>query len=412
MKRYLAVLALLAPLAAQPLPETSPENVGLSKERLGRIKIAMDQRISANDMAGGVGLIARKGKVAYFETYGLADKESGKPMRKDAIFRIYSMTKAVTGVAVMTLYEEGRFALTDPVSKYLPEFEHASVAIAGGAPVPASHPITILDLMRHTSGLDYVGPKDEKGEFIYRKLNVQAAARDEMNLAELIKKIASTPLIHQPGTTFEYGFSIDVLGRLVEVISGKPLDEYFAERIFQPLHMTDTSFYVPEEKWSRLATLYTPDKSGTIHRFPASSAQDGYKTKPKAFMGGAGLTSTAMDYARFIQMLLNGGQLDGVRILSPKTVEFMRSDALGDMPRSGTVLKDGYGFGLTFAVNKGPGKTGAIGSAGEYNWGGAAGTKFWIDPKEQLIGVFMIQNLPSGNHGEQFKQLAYQAIVE
>jgi CubicO group peptidase (beta-lactamase class C family) len=273
--------------------------------------------------------------------------------------------------------------------------------------VPAERDITILDLMRHTSGLNYAGPRDENSKPIYKQ------ALGDMNypLGEFIRRLASAPLVHQPGTVWDYGYSIDVLARLVEVVSGKSIDEYFSEHIFQPLHMVDTGYYVPEAKWNRLAVLYTPNPGGTVKRSD-SPAQESYKKKPVLMMGGSGLVSTASDYARFVQMLLNGGELDGIRILSPKTVDLMRSNLLGDLPAINNVNgRIGYGFGLTFAVNLGIEKTGGIGSKGEYNWGGAAGTAFWIDPKEDMIGVFMVQVMPMRLVKDQFKQLAYQAIV-
>lgn len=412
---------LLAPvwLFGAVLPEVSPEQVGLSQERLKRIRPAMERVIAKGDMAGGIGLIARRGKIAYFDTWGMADREANKPMSKDSIFRMYSMTKAVTGVAVMTLYEDGRFSLRDPVSKFLPEFKQMSVAVEKTDPVsnkrifytvPAERDITILDLLRHTSGLNYAGPRDENNEPIYRKVGLVPGA--ERPLGEMVRRLASAPLVHQPGTMWDYSYSMDVLARLVEVVSDQSIDKYFAEHIFKPLHMVDTGYYVPEEKWPRLATLYTPNPDGPPKR-STEAAQDSYKKNPVLLMGGSGLVSTAIDYARFVQMLLNGGELDGVRILSPKTVDLMRSNQLGDMPSVNNVNgRAGYGFGLTFAVNLGIEKTSGIGSKGEYNWGGAAGTAFWIDPKEQLIGVFMVQTLPQIPIKDLFKQLAYQAIVE
>ena len=414
-----AALLFVAQAGSPGLTTAEPAAVAVSAERLDHIRPAVERHIKEGGIAGAVCLMARKGKIVYYDAFGQADKDSGKPMRKDEIFRIYSMSKAITGVAVMTLYEEGRFSLTDPVSDYLPEFKNMKVAVdktdANGVrsfyTVPAERQITIRDLLRHTSGLSYSGPKDEKGEPIYRKLGIQGAARDGIKLEELVRRLASAPLMDQPGTTWRYGMSIDVLGRLVEVVSGKPLDEYFAERIFRPLHMEDTGFFVPESKWDRLATLYGRNSDGTTIRSKDEAQQDGYKRKPDAFMGGAGLASTAMDYLRFVQMLLNGGELDGARILSPKTVQLMSSDHLGDLPRIGGT--PGYGFGLTFQVNLGPGKTGQIGSAGEYNWSGAAGTHFWIDPAEQMVGVFMIQRFgDTFAAANQFKRLAYAAIVE
>ena len=255
----------------------------------------------------------------------MADREANKPMTKDAIFRMYSMTKAVVAVSVMTLYEEGRFSLHDPISKFLPEFAHMKVAVEETDPAtgkrshsttPAEREITILDLMRHTSGLNYAGPRGEDGELIYKKV----LGDMHYPLSEFVRRLASAPLVHQPGTVWDYSYSIDVLARLVEVISGKSIDEYFSEHVFRPLHMVDTGYYVPDAKWNRLAVLYTPHPGGTAQR-SNSPAQESYKKKPVLMMGGSGLVSTASDYARFVQMLLNGGELDGVRILSPKTVD-------------------------------------------------------------------------------------------
>ncbi len=406
-------------LPAQSLPRVSPEQVGLSPERLNRIRPAMERDIAEGEMAGAVGLIARHGKIAYLETYGMADREANKPMTAAAIFRLFSMTKAVVGVSVMTLYEEGRFSLHDPVCKFIPDFTNMKVAVDRTDPatgqrtyytVPAQHDITILDLMRHTSGLNYAGPKNEKGQSVYKALGLGGPM--QFPLSEFIHRLASAPLVHQPGTVWDYSYSIDVLARLVEVVSGVPIDQYFSDHIFKPLHMVDTAYYVPEEKWNRLAVLYEPVPGGTPKRL-VGPAQDSYKQKPVLMMGGSGLVSTTADYARFVQMLLNGGQLDGVRILSPKTVDLMSSNVLGDLPSVNNVNgRVGYGFGLTFAVNLGIDKTGAIGSKGEYNWGGAAGTAFWIDPKEDMIGVFMVQVMPQRLVKDQFKQLAYQAILD
>jgi CubicO group peptidase (beta-lactamase class C family) len=335
---------------------------------------------------------------------------------------MYSMTKAITGVAAMILYEEGKFSLTDPVSKYLPEFTKMSVAqesfdAAGHRTyytVPADRPITVRDLFRHTSGLDYDGPKDENGEPAYKKLGVTGGnGWVPFDLADAVRRLATAPLNHQPGTTFHYGFSIDVLGRLVEVVGGKPLDQFFEERIFRPLGMKDTAFFVPEEKWNRMAVLYMPKKGGGIE-LSTSPAQENFKKKPTLLLGGAGSVSTLDDYARFVSMLLNDGELEGVRILGRKSVELMRSDHLGTLARAGGMPAEGYGFGLTFAVNLGPGKSASVGSEGEYNWGGAAGTSFWIDPKEHMVGVFLVNVLPSSDvvAAGQFKRMAYEALAD
>ncbi len=407
-----------SPRNGRALAVVKPEEVGLSKERLDRIGQAMQKHIAENYITGAIGLIARRGKIGYLESWGTMDKEANKPMRKDAIFRIYSMTKAITGVSTMILYEEGRFSLNDPVSKYLPELGGLQVAIDKTDPitgkriyytVPAEREVTIRDLLRHTSGMNYQGPKDEKGESMYAKAKLLGP---DITIEEAIKRLGKIPLVHQPGTIWDYSVSQDVLGRLIEVVSGKTLDQFFAERIFKPLGMIDTGFYVPQEKWDRLTALYTLNPDKTIKRH-AGPPQESYKKPATLLSGGGGLVSTAMDYTRFCQMLLQGGELDGVRILSRKTVELMSADHLGDMPRVGSATR-GNGFGLTFSVNLGPGKNGNIGSAGEYNWGGAAGTRFWIDPKEQMLGVFMIQILPHTDlpYGNQFKQLAYQAIAD
>lgn len=339
-------------------------------------------------------------------------------MRKDTIFRMYSMTKPITGVAVMILYEEGKFYLSDPVSKYLRELGNMKVAVVETDPetgrkfrytVPAQREITILDLLRHTSGIDYGGPEDADGKRIYERVGTNNL---DQTIGDMVKKIGQAPLVHQPGTMWEYGLSMDVLARLVEVVSGQPYDKFLEQRIFKPLGMNDTGYYVPPEKQNRFSKLYAPGDGWTI-KPNTSPAQSSYLKPAVNFGGGSQTVSTASDYLRFCQMLLNGGELDGVRILSRKTVELMTSDHLGDMPR-GPNLRKGYGFGFTMAVSRGPGKTGVAGSEGEYYWGGAAGTRFWIDPKEQMIGIFMIQILPHTNltYGSQFRQLAYQAISD
>jgi CubicO group peptidase (beta-lactamase class C family) len=411
----LFVFSLVASLMfGASLPTAAPEQEGFSHDRLDRINTVIREHIAAGRLNGASGLIARNGKVVFRERWG--------EYKPDTIVRMYSMTKAITGVAAMILYEEGKFSLTDPISKYLPEFAKMRVARetfdADGKrtyyTVPAARPILVLDLFRHTAGFDYTGPKDENSEPAYQKLGLEGGnGWAPFDLAEAVKRLASAPLNHQPGTTFHYGFSIDVLGRLVEVVSSKRLDEFFEERIFRPLGMKDSAFFVPEEKWSRLAVLYTPRQGGGIERSIAS-AQDNYKRKPTLLLGGAGSVSTLEDYARFVSMLLNDGELDGVRILGRKSVELMRSDHLGNLARTVGPLQDGYGFGLTFAVNLGPGKSANVGSEGEYYWGGAAGTSFWIDPKEHMIGVFLINVLPSTGvvASAQFKRMTYAALVK
>jgi CubicO group peptidase (beta-lactamase class C family) len=412
--------ALVLPLRAQLPPRAAPKEVGLSQERLDRIRPMMEKYIADNQMAGASALIGRRGKVAYFETFGMMDKEAGKPMAKDAIFRITAMTKPMVVVAALILYEQGKFSMLDPVSKFLPEFANMKVAVDKTDPatgkhtynlVPAERQITVLDLMRHTSGMTEQGPKDEKGELILPKLNIF-----QHPLSEGIPLLASAPLVFQPGTAFDYSPGPEVLGRLIEVWSGQPLDTYLEESLFKPLHIVDTGFWVPEAKWSRLATVYGFGPGGVIVRREQQEINPFGITinKRPAFLRGAGgLMSTVTDYTRFLQMLLNKGELDDVRIVSPKSVELMTSDLLGDLPVLGGPMQPGYGFGLTVAVNRGPARTAATGSAGEYYWEGGFATDFFVDPKEKMIMVFMIQK---GNGGisisRQFKRVVYQTIVE
>jgi CubicO group peptidase (beta-lactamase class C family) len=400
-----------APVYAQVPAQYAPEQVGLSTERLARIRPQLEKYIGENRLAGGTALIARHGKVVYFETFGVMDKDSGNPMTKDAIFRIYSMSKPIIAVAALTLYEQGKFSLLDPVSKYLPEFTDMRVAVnaTNGVPwhtVPAERPILVLDLMRHTSGMNNQGPRDANGALIFAALDISSHS-----LAEGIKLLASAPLLHQPGTGYDYSPGPDVVGRLIEVWSGMPLDQYLEERIFRPLHMTDTGFWVPQSKWSRLTTLYDRAPNDTIIR-ASGDPQDGYKTRPAFLSGAGGLVSTTSDYLRFAQMLLNRGQLDGVRLLSPKSIELMSSDLLGDLPIFDGPMLPGYGFGLCVAVNKGPGKTATIGSAGEYYWEGAAATLFFVDPSEDLLTVLMVQKRGGIAISREYKRMVYQAVVE
>ena len=425
----LSVNPVIGPSSGAPYsdpPAVKPEEVGLASSRLAHIRTVMDRHVAEKQIPGAAGLIARRGKIAYQETFGMADVEAGKPMRLDTIHRIYSMTKPVTSVAVMMLYEEGKFQLNDPVGKYLPEFAKMQVGIDEKDPqtgkatlktAPAKRPITVRDLLRHTAGLTYGFFSDTLVDQEYRKARILS----DLNLAEFVTNLSKIPLVHEPGTRWHYSVSVDVLGRLVEVLAGKPFDQFLQERIFAPLEMRDTGFYVPADKKDRFAKLYSPTKDGKIQpavicatrqecveKFP--NAVPSYLEPPTLPSGGGGLVSTAYDYLRFCQMLLNKGQYDGKRLLSRKTVQLMSSDNLGTIPGMGP----GAGFGLGFAVSKAPGEAGMMGSPGEYNWGGAAGTRFWIDPQEELIGIFMIQILPHTGleYGSEFRVLAYQAIAD
>ncbi len=405
---------------------------GLDPQRLDRFAPLINGALHENKVAGAVVLVARHGKIAYLKSFGLADKEAGRPMTPDTIFRIYSMTKPVMAVAAMTLYEQGKFDLRDPIAKYLPEFSDMKVAVmktdaAGHTTktlVPAVRPITVLDLMRHTSGLGYFFTKDETGADYYKAGGI-STTDTSMSLAEFCKKMAAMPLVNQPGTIFYYSYGIDILGRLIEIWSGKPLDAYLSEEIFQKLGMRDTGFFVPPEKLNRLATLYTPSVpakpdaegiaglGGPIVRVPGGPGpQDDFKKKPALLSGGGGLVSTANDYARFAMMLAGGGALEGVRLLSPKTVDLIHADLLGDIPRGPGGPWNGYGFGLTVEVSKGPAASATLSTEGEFDWGGLASTNFFVDPKEQLVGVMMMQVLPASPYwGRMLRQVTTQAIV-
>ena len=408
-------LALLTgPAGAQaPLPSARPEQVGLSTERLGQLGQVLRQEIAKGKIPGAVALVARKGRIAYYEAFGARDPATRAPMTRDAIFRIYSMTKPVTSVAIMMLQEEGRLVLNDPVSKFLPQLTKLQVAVekkdASGQPtlelVPAQREITIHDLLRHTSGFTYGGRTTNLTvKEAYAREGVDA--RDLTN-AELVDRLAKVPLAHQPGTAWEYSRSVDVLGRVVEVISGKSLGGFFADRIFRPLGMKDSGFSVPQAQQGRLAQAFpidpaTGDKIALID----------VTTPPRYESGGGGAVSTTDDYVRFAQALLNGGRLDRARLLSRTTVAFMASDHLG--PISATIRRPGYTFGLGFQVRKDVGLDGQSGSIGEYGWAGAGGTYFWVDPKEQVVAILMTQAPgPSRVYYRQlFKELVQQAIVD
>ncbi len=415
---FFCVLALSAAVA-QEVPVVKPETVGLSPERLERIASTVQRSIDDKRIAGAVTLVSRRGHVAWFKAQGMADRAAGKPMRPDTMFRICSMTKPITSTAVMMLYEEGRFLLEDPVSKYLPEFKHPKVLVkpASGAPytIPATREITIRDLLRHTSGITYHWNEDLGP--MYKDANVAHGLLPyDGTIADSTTRLAGLPLLFNPGEKFEYSLGVDVLGRLVEVVSGKPLDEFFRTRIFEPLGMKDTYFYPPDSKLERLATAYTYYDEKGLNRFPDTPITEGAFTysadypmrgPKKLFSGGAGLVSTAADYARFCQMMLDGGKVGNTRLLSRKSVELMTGDQLGKISSG-----EDFGFGLGFGVNGVKAPLSELGSAGEYNWGGFFYTAFSIDPKEQMIVIFMGQLHPTGDLtlDRQVNELAYQAI--
>jgi CubicO group peptidase (beta-lactamase class C family) len=423
VKRIITIAALIVWVFAasmgwgQALPAAKPEEVGLSSERLARLTEVIKAEIGKGRYPGAVALVARRGKVAYFESFGQRDPQAGTPLTKDAIFRLYSMTKPFTSVAAMMLVEEGRIMLNDLVSKYIPKFKGLNVSVpqvdaqtgkVTYALVPVEREMTIQDLLRHTSGLVY-------GSFTSHTGVKEAYAKEGVDwngvtAIEQIERLAKVPLAHQPGTAWEYSLSTDVLGRVIESVTGTTLGQFLQERIFAPLKMADTGFQVPNAKIARLAQPFSKDPvSGSL------VALLDVTVPPKNDAGGAGAAGTAMDYARFSQMLLNGGQLDRVRLLGRATVAHMTSDHLGGIRVASPVLAWGYGFGLGFAVRKETGLNAITGSAGEYRWGGAGGTAFWIDPKEQMVVVWMTQGQPGPQRGEdrdRFRQLVQAAIID
>jgi CubicO group peptidase (beta-lactamase class C family) len=429
MKRSLRVLALLmlsvAAASAQELPTGTPESVGMSGERLERMHKGMQGFVDRKEAGGIITLVAREGRVVDVRTYGMQDAAAGKPMRPDTIFRIFSMSKPVTSVAVMMLYEEGRILLTDPISKYIPSLKSPKVLVRGDggatSTVPAKREITIRDLLSHRSGLTYGFLDAAAVGDGYRKNGVSDGLMvTPGTIGENIDRLAKEPLVSQPGAEWHYSLSTDVLGRLVEVVSGQPFDVFLRERIFKPLQMVDTSFEVPDAKRERFAAAYTPDAGGVRPmKDPEAfgntvfSPESYYKPGKKYFSGGAGLVSTIRDYSRFAQMLLDGGVLGGVRLLGPKTVELMASSHTSDIPPTGLgLIGEGGGFGLGFRVSMEQAANQTLGSPGMYGWSGIMGTNFWVDPKEKLFAVMMVQRYPGAPIAASFQALTYQSIVE
>jgi CubicO group peptidase (beta-lactamase class C family) len=410
-----ATIASAAPAPTDPLPRARPEDVGMSSARLQRLSTVIQQYVTDGKISGAVALVARRGKLVYLESFGERDREAHSPMRTDTVFRIASQTKAIVSAAALMLAEQGKLALTDPVGKFIPEFLHTTVAVpresGGYEVVKAKRPITIHDLLTHTSGLSY-------GEGIaadeWRKAGIQGwyfADRSEP-VSAVVQRMAKLPFDAQPGERWIYGYSIDVLGVVVERASGMSLDEYLRTNILGPLGMDHTGFYLAPEKRDQLAAVYSATDHG-IERAPTPGTmvgQGAYIDGPRvAFSGGAGLLSTAPDYARFLQMMLNGGELNGTRLLSRKTVELMTTDHLGaiSVPWVG-----GTGFGLGFSVVKDVGARGSPGSVGEYGWGGAYHSSYWVDPKEQLVVIYLAQLIPSNDldDHERVRMAVYQAL--
>ncbi|MEL4308329.1 serine hydrolase domain-containing protein [Joostella sp. CR20] len=404
-------------LTAQNLAKVNPESVGFSSERLEFLTNTFKQYVTDEKLSGSVTLVARHGKIAYFNAEGFQDIENKIPMQENTIFRIASQTKAIVSVGIMMLQEEGKLLISDPVGKYIPEFQNTTVAVAnengGYEVVPAKRPITIHDLLTHTSGVGYGGGVAEKE---WNKAGIQGwyfADRNEPIL-ETVKQIASLPFEAQPGEQFVYGYNTDILGAIIEVVSKTSLDNFLHTKILNPLQMNDTHFYVPSAKSNRVATVYSSAENG-IERAPTEGtmvSQGNYVKGPKvSFSGGAGLISTANDYVRFLQMMLNKGTLNGVRILSRKSVELMTTNNLNEAEFS---WGKGTGFGLGFTVLEDLGKRGTLGSVGEYGWGGAYHSTYWVDPAEDLIVVYFTQLIPANNidDHEKLRALIYQAIED
>jgi CubicO group peptidase (beta-lactamase class C family) len=401
-------------------PIVTPESVGFSSERLGRIDDWMADYVEAGKLPFAMTLIARHGKVAYFNMAGKADVEAGTPIAEDTIFRAYSMTKPITSAAVMMLYEEGLFQLDDPVADYIPAFAHMAVDIPGDEvrTVPARRPMTIHHLLTHTSGLTYGFSEGSRVGALYKEHETDFHPQSG-SLEELCDRLATLPLVCHPGEAWNYSVSIDVLGRLVEVLSGQTFDRFLEDRIFAPLGMVDTSFQVPTAKLDRMAALYSATGDDAMKRADGS-ADSRYGREVTTFSGGGGLLSTIGDYYRFCEALRGGGVLDGVRILGRKTVEFMTRNHLpGDLSALGqdrfTEYKlDGVGFGLGFAVMLDPALAQMMTSPGEYTWGGMASTTFWVDPVEDLVGVYATQLMPSGFYSvrRELRALTYQALID
>ncbi|MEM6705773.1 MAG: serine hydrolase domain-containing protein [Acidobacteriota bacterium] len=401
---------------AVPAASATPESVGMSSERLERLNSALVGYVARGELPGAVALVARRGKVVYFNNVGYSELENKTALEKDSIFRIASQTKALVSTAILMLQEEGKLLISHPLHRYLPAFKDHKVAVPveGGtyALVPAKRAVTLRDLLTHTSGVSYGnGPAADR----WAEAEIQGwyfAHRDEP-IQDTINRMAALPFDAHPGEKYIYGYSTDILGAVVEVASGKTLDAFLRERLFEPLGMTDTHFYLPKSKASRLVTVYAASPEGLV-RSPDTSTMIGqgeYVDGPrKSFSGGAGLVSTAHDYARFLLAMENDGELDGHRILTPKTVQLMTSNHVGDLFGWGP----GTGFGLGFSIALDLGARGTPGTEGEFAWGGAYHTSYWVDPVEELVVVYMTQVIPAGDIDDHamVRNLVYSAMVE
>jgi len=413
---WLLVLILVTPVPAQVLQRVAPEQVGFSPQRLQRLTDVFQAYVTDGKLAGSVVLVARHGKIAYLHAFGQRDREANAPMPENAVFRIASQTKALVSVGVMILQEQGKLLIGDPVGKYLPEFKKTTVAVpkkdGGYDVVEAKKPITLRHLLTHTAGIGY-GEGIARDRWQAAKIQGWYFADRDEPVGATVSRMAALPFDAQPGERFVYGYSTDILGALIERVSGETLAAFLTAHLFGPLGMQDTQFYLPDSKIDRLAVVYSATETGKLERAPdpgTGVGQGAYVKGPrKSFSGGAGILSTATDYARFLQMMLNGGELDGKRILSRKTVELMTVDHLVNKQ-----VEEGVGFGLGFSVVKDLGARGVPGSVGEFGWGGAYHSSYWVDPQKQLVVVYFTQLLPArdaDDHGK-LRALIYQALTD
>ncbi len=399
------------------LTESSAEDEGMSEERLGRIDAMLSEAIELEQIPGAVALVARNGKIVYYKAFGMADNEASRSLQRDDIFRIASQTKAITSTAVMMLWEEGKFGLDDPISKYIPEFKNAVIfesineADSSFTGMPASTPITIRHLLTHTSGIGYGMIDDDNFRKIYQKAGIiDAFTTEDVSIEENIKKLATLPLHHEPGEKFTYSEGLDVLGYFIEIVSGIPFDKFLKERIFDPLGMEDSYFYLPDSKKDRLVSVQSK-QDGKWMKYAASPYYDPdypIKGAMSFFSGGGGLSSTAKDYANFLQMYLNNGEMNGVRLLSRTTVQFIMANQVGDL-----LGESGGYYGLAFGVLDQKGAAmGGNGSVGTFQWGGYFNTQYFADPVENVIGILMkqTQDTWTDETGGKFSQLVGQAI--
>jgi CubicO group peptidase (beta-lactamase class C family) len=414
----IALLAAASPVAAQPTRASAPRGShGFSAERLARVDRFLQQYVDSNRIGGAVALVIRDGQVAYQKSVGWIDQAAHRPMTADAIFRIASQSKAITSTAVLILVEEGKIALTDPVSRFIPAYAHTTVASradSGQTVVPARREITIQDLLTHTAGISYGGERWIADQYAAKGLGPAAGngwytADKTEPVCETMERLASLPFVAQPGESFVYGYNTDILGCVVERASGVPLDEFVRTRITGPLGMTDTYFFLPPAKATRLVTLYMNDSTGRSVRAPEGSRGQGHYVEGprRSFSGGAGIVSTARDYARFLSMILARGEIDGVRILSPRSVDLMTSNQIPTI-----YAQSGRGFGLGFETVERIGANGYY-SVGSFGWGGAYGSSYMVDPAERMIVVFMINQMPNRTDvASKFPTLVYQALTD